>query len=429
MASVRLVGNHFFLRFMKRDFIFTIICVTKEVFVLRTSNRDDCLRLSGVGRNVPKKVIRCNCSVLCSVLRVALPAVAAMNFAVSDAADISGKTSIGGYGELHVNYTKPAVGTVAAPVLDFHRWILFVSHRWTEHWSFASELELEHNFVEGGKTTGELELEQAYIQFNPRPEFLLQTGVLLPATGLINDKHEPNLFLSVERPVYAKAIIPTTWFGNGIAARGLLAGAWQYSALLLEGLDDRKFGTKGIRGGRQKGFKASLETVLVNSAVDYVAIPGLNIGTSAAINVLAHDPTNTHPYASTILWELHAQYRKSGLWTQLEFGSTRYSRNGDLAGSDTLAALENAMGYYVDLGYDVARLWKAQELQLYPFIRVSHHTIDGTIGTDGTAAKYLLGLGAFPIENVTFKADYAVATKKGVTGTNGMLNIGAGYAF
>jgi len=341
------------------------------------------------------------------------------------AVELSEKTNLGGYGELHFNYVKPNEGVSPAPILDFHRWVLLLNHRWTEQWAFAAELELEHNYVEGGEAKGELELEQAYIQFNPRSEFNFQIGVLLPAVGLLNDKHEPNLFLSVERAEYNKLVIPTTWFGNGAAVRGLIREAVNYSVVLMEGLDDRNFLAKdGIRSGRQKGFKSSLETVLLNTAVDYVAIPGINAGGALALNLLAHDPTNTHHYSSTLLGEVHAQYKAKGLWVQAEFGAITYNTKEGHS-----ANLQNTMGFYADIGYDIARLWNAEELQLYPFVRYSQFNSGDKLGENGTVTLPTFGIACFPIEKVAFKIDYSIQSKKGVNGTAGLLNAGAGYAF
>ncbi len=345
------------------------------------------------------------------------------------AQDQAQKTSVGGYGELHLNYSRPSTGTAAAPILDFHRWILFVNHQWTDQWSLASELEVEHNFIEGGKASGEVELEQAYVQFRSMPQLVLQAGVLLPSVGLLNERHEPNLFLSVERPVYNNAIIPTTWFGNGLAARGFIANSLQYSAVIMEGLDDRKFKAKdGIRSGRLKGFKASLETVLLNPAIEYVGIPGLIAGTSLAINVLAHDPSENHPYSSTVLWELHAQYKAKGFWTQFEYGTISYSANTG-SPADTAAILSNSAGWYADLGYNLVRLWEADVLQLYPFIRYTQFNPADKLSANGTTSQFVMGAALLPIEKVALKADYGIETKKGSDGSTGLLNIGIGYAF
>ena len=114
--------------------------------------------------------------------------------------------SIGGYGELHYNHSAKE-GSDPTKVLDFHRFIIYYAASFTEKWSFFSEVELEHNFVSDGE--GELELEQAFVEYRGEKGGL-KGGVILPSVGLINEYHEPPLFLSVERPEYSKYVIPTT---------------------------------------------------------------------------------------------------------------------------------------------------------------------------------------------------------------------------
>ena len=144
--------------------------------------------------------------------------------------------SIGGYGELHWNKAYNVDGNETSNKLDFHRFIIYYGHNWTEEWSFKSELELEHNDVIPGDThtngvnpdvtnTGELELEQAFVNYHAG-NWGFQGGVILSSVGLINEYHEPPLFLSVERPDYNKRIIPTTWFGNGFAFYGKYSDPW-----------------------------------------------------------------------------------------------------------------------------------------------------------------------------------------------------------
>ena len=53
----------------------------------------------------------------------------------------------------------------APAILDFHRFVLLFTHRFSDRIRFVGELELEHAFVEGLEEAGELELEQAYLDF------------------------------------------------------------------------------------------------------------------------------------------------------------------------------------------------------------------------------------------------------------------------
>ncbi|MEP2792573.1 MAG: porin, partial [Kangiellaceae bacterium] len=67
--------------------------------------------------------------------------------------------SIGGYGELHYNNIEDSES------IDFHRFVLFFGHEFTDSIRFFSELELEHSLAGDGKP-GEVELEQAYIEMD-----------------------------------------------------------------------------------------------------------------------------------------------------------------------------------------------------------------------------------------------------------------------
>ena len=60
------------------------------------------------------------------------------------------------------HYNKPQFGD---GILDFHRFVLLVTHRFSDRLRFVGELELEHAVVEGLEEAGEPELEQAYVDF------------------------------------------------------------------------------------------------------------------------------------------------------------------------------------------------------------------------------------------------------------------------
>ena len=180
--------------------------------------------------------------------------------------------TIGGYGELH--YNKAQNGNDDATIkLDFHRFIIYYGYNWTEEWSFKSEVELEHNFVSGGN--GELELEQAFVNYHSNL-FGFQAGVILPSVGLINEYHEPPLFISVERPEYSKYVIPTTWFGNGFALYGSISGL-NMRFVLMEDMEGESIDA-GIRSGRGKGYKTTAYDWVKNLSVNYTGITATNGG-------------------------------------------------------------------------------------------------------------------------------------------------------
>ena len=78
---------------------------------------------------------------------------------------LSNKTTIGGYGELHYNNLRNDGPKGNKDEIDFHRFVLFINHEFNDKMRFVSELELEHSLA-GDGAPGEVELEQAYIQYD-----------------------------------------------------------------------------------------------------------------------------------------------------------------------------------------------------------------------------------------------------------------------
>ncbi|GAB4299266.1 MAG: FlxA-like family protein [Ignavibacteriaceae bacterium] len=326
-------------------------------------------------------------------------------------------TTIGGYGELHYNNDKVENEDYKS-TLDFHRFVIFLGHNWTEKFSFRAELELEHNFVEEGQ--GELELEQAFVNYHHSNYLGVQAGVLLVGAGLINEYHEPPRFLSVERPVYHNLIIPTTWFGNGAAVYGSTEGM-EYRFTLMEGLNSDKISSSSaIRSARQKGFKADAENFLYNFKLDYTNLPGFRIGGSFTYNNANGDSTNI----AVSLAEFHAQYQAHNIYGVFEFGNISYS-NGDLKAS---------RGFYADLGYDVGSLI-CDNQKLIPFVRYSDINTSADTESGGVSedvfhfTEILFGISYLPIDNVAIKIDYNQRDYKGGGITTNSLNLGVGYMF
>ena len=191
------------------------------------------------------------------------------------AANASGTGPISGYMDFHINDAQHA-----DPVLDFHRFVLLISHRFSERVHFVSEIELEHAVV-SPETGGELELEQAYVDFRIARPFNLRAGMVLAPVGIINERHEPPVFHGVERPLVETVIIPTTWFGAGAGFHGEVRGGLRYRAYAMETLDATRFSAdEGLREGRQKGAESNARHVAGTGRVEYVGTPGLTLGAS-----------------------------------------------------------------------------------------------------------------------------------------------------
>ena len=131
------------------------------------------------------------------------------------------RTTIGGYGELHYNNINND-GIDDKNEIDFHRFVLFFGHEFTDKLRFFSELELEHALSGDGKN-GEVELEQAYIEYDIRDNLQTKGGLFLMPVGILNETHEPTTFYGVERNNVENIIIPSTWWENGAALSGRYA--------------------------------------------------------------------------------------------------------------------------------------------------------------------------------------------------------------
>jgi len=320
--------------------------------------------------------------------------------------------TIGGYGELHYNRAQNG-NDDATITLDFHRFIIYYGYNWTEEWSFKSEVELEHNFVSGGN--GELELEQAFVNYHSNL-FGFQAGVILPSVGLINEYHEPPLFISVERPEYSKYVIPTTWFGNGFALYGSMSGL-NMRFVLMEDMEGEGIGA-GIRSGRGKGYKTTAYDWVKNISVNYTGIAGLRIGGSYTMNNAPID-NNPDSTVSFGLGEFNLKYDANNIYAVMEYGNISYENNP--------SGYTSSGGYYLDLGYNVAG-FVGLEGRLIPWFRYS----DYNRGNDNADKHYTIqrfGLTYWPISSVVFKFDYGTHQTESADDVKTQINVGVGYNF
>ena len=335
--------------------------------------------------------------------------------------------SIGGYGELHWNKAADEDGNSTENKMDFHRFIIYYGYNWTEKWSFKSEVELEHNFVNDGE--GELELEQAYVNYHSE-KFGFQGGVILPSIGLLNEYHEPPLFLSVERPLYNKYVIPTTWFGNGFAMYGKFLNInWRIA--LMEDLKGEEVGN-GIRSARGKGYETTGYDLLKNFSISYNGYSGLKIGASISMNNAPVSIGNDGQVSSSIgitLSEFNTKYNANNIFSVFEYGIINYD-NSNYDNPDTEEIEEfnygNTSGYYFDLGYNIGNIIGCNKL--IPWFRMSNVSRD-TNNEDKITDLTRFGLTWWPIDQVAFKADFGSIQIKSNSKPTTEFNIGIGYNF
>ena len=120
--------------------------------------------------------------------------------------------SVGGYGEVvYHNYAAEREDDAPAgarDVIDALRGILYVGYKFNDKLLLNTEIEIEH--------VDEVFLEFAYLDYRFSDAIGARAGLLLAPLGLINELHEPPVFLGTSRPLTESVIIPTTWRENGI---------------------------------------------------------------------------------------------------------------------------------------------------------------------------------------------------------------------
>ena len=187
-----------------------------------------------------------------------------------------GVPTLSGYMEAHLNMVEDQPTEV-----DLHRFVLMVGHTFSDRLKFWSEVEIEHALVEGGEESGEVAIEQAFIDLMINRRFNLRAGMVLVPVGIVNERHEPPTFQGVERTFVDTVIVPTTWRDIGVGAFGDLGRGFSYRAYAVPGLDAAGFtAEEGIAGGRQQGSRADASDPAVTGRLEYRR-PGLTLGVSA----------------------------------------------------------------------------------------------------------------------------------------------------
>ena len=188
----------------------------------------------------------------------------------------TGSTGLSGYMDLQYRKAEFQDGE-----LDFRRFVLLVTHRFSDRIRFVSELELEHAFVEGLEESGELELEQAYLDFLLSRAFNVRAGIVLIPVGIINERHEPPVYYGVDRPMVDTFLVPTTWFEAGAGVHGEVGRGWRYRAYVVSPLNAALFSAEeGLRDGRQKGSRTNAGRAAATGRLEYVGLRGLTVGAS-----------------------------------------------------------------------------------------------------------------------------------------------------
>jgi hypothetical protein len=355
--------------------------------------------------------------------------------------------SIGGYGEfLYEGFADERENGTAsgkAARLDALRSIIYVGYKFNDRILYNSEIEIEHSST---GLAGSVSLEFAYLDYRMDDRFRVRAGLLLVPMGLVNEVHEPPVFLGTERSVTENRIIPSTWRESGIGVVGETAD-WSYRAYLVTSLDGvgggsskaKGFTEEGLRGGRQKASKALAEDFGGVVRVDYEGVRGLMLGGSAYYGktTQGRELDGVEVGGAAFIREGHFRYLDRGWDVQGLFARASMANAAELnrlKGLSGDASIGDEMrGWYVQAGYDV--LWStASEHQLLPYMRYESVNTQRSVpsGFSEDPANDLsvvsVGLAWRPIANTILKADYQIHGNAAKTGVN-QLNVALGYLF
>ncbi|WP_372645563.1 hypothetical protein [Ancylomarina sp.] len=352
------------------------------------------------------------------------------------------KLSIGGYGEIHYNQ-QVSGQTRYNGKMDVHRMVMFFGYQFNDKTSFVTELEFEH--------VKEVYVEQAFLNYNVRPNTALRAGLMLVPMGIVNEYHEPTTFNGVERPSVDKYIVPTTWREIGFGINGRLANApLKYQMYIMNGFNGYDGSSKlrasdGVRKGRQKGAESTFTSPSLSAKVDYYGVKGLNLGLSAyfgktqssAFDGLDKDDSIAENFADSTrvgisMIGLDFRYRLDALRLKGQYihsflnNVDEYNKVAD--GADLGKQM---MGYYVEAGYD---LLHGKDQALIPFVRyenynTQHKMVSGEIANKAYDREDIfVGLSYHLAKGAVVKADYQYS-KNGNDDKAYFLNFGVGVWF
>lgn len=324
--------------------------------------------------------------------------------------NIFSSTTIGGYGELHYNNYEDKDAEV-----DFHRFVLFFGHEFSDTVRFFSEFELEHSIAGDGKA-GEVELEQAYVEVDINEGLSSKVGLFLIPVGIINETHEPPTFYGVERNGVEKNIIPATWWEAGAAFNYKPAGGISIDVAATSGLEVATTGDKAynIRSGRQKVSKANAENLAVTSRVKYTAVTGLELAATLQYQSDLTQGAADVDTADATLFEAHAIYQVNDFSVRALYA--RWDINGAEAKS---LGRDEQTGWYLEPSYKLSE-------EVGVFARYAEYDNEAGTSDLSKVKSSSVGVNYFLHENVVLKADYE--DLGGAADSSG-FNLGFGYQF
>ena len=339
--------------------------------------------------------------------------------------DMVGKTSIGGYFDSDFNF--PVGGN---SFFNQHRLILQVSSYLHERLFFNTEIEYEYGGVLGTGTTddGQIRIEQIFLDYKIEDYLIFRAGGLLIPMGRLNILHDSDFRDTVDRPLFNRFILPTTWTETGAGFYGLipLNDDWEmnYEAYIVQGLQDQMSDGLGLRRARNslsvdnnnnKGF-----TTRIGLSPSIGTEFGLG-GYYAAIDaenkknlgvVVADFNTAWGPFE--LLGEGGAVFFDPTTQNAADPATALLPGNANIISSETTPLNGPMWGYYIEGHYHFFPEFLEntflsngfEQPVLTAFARLSQIDTDASTLNQNDRSRFTLGLNYRPITNTVFKLEY-----------------------
>ncbi len=352
--------------------------------------------------------------------------------------------SIGGYGDMYVK--MPDNGSAKADVYHF---VPYIGYKFSDSIILNTELEFEHGGANAEEAAngpsdaveGYAIVEFMYLDFLISKEFNVQVGKTLVPMGLINLRHEPTLFNTVQKPLTEKYIIPATWASTGVNTYGSFEDIGiSYNAGITQAIDLNN-GENGkheqvIAGTPSPTGKTDIADVAFVGRLDYTGVNGLLLGASV---YYGNATQGSVIGSSAFIYDVHTSFEYSGFKAKALYSAVSISNAENIASkSGASESVSNSNGFYVNLEYDVlATLNTTQKVPVFiqydrvdPTATVTDKFGTSTNSLDGKTATTTFGVNYFPHEQVVLKADYAMSDV--IAGNNNDYNtfsLGLGFIF
>ena len=332
--------------------------------------------------------------------------------------------SIGGYGEMYFSHfsetQKQGTPDEYTKKVDVYRFVPYIGYKFSDNIILNVELEFEHGGVEAGDG-GEVIVEFMYLDFLLNKNFNVRLGHMLMPMGLINERHEPTLFNTVQRPNTSKLLIPSTWHESGAMVFGEITEGLNYKVAGTTGIDSSMTGKKWLRNGRGGSFENTDPSFGLTTRLDYTGINGLLVGASAYVD------------RDVNMFDVHTDYkvggfRAYGVYTQ----STRDNEAAFNAGGNANGEATDAKGGFINLGFDVLTLTSATNYKLPIFVQYeSVNPQDELLGGGSVDSldSITVGLNFFPHDQVVLKLDYVMQDSYESTPDTDIISASLGFVF